>query len=96
MTQVTNKFPTVPVIDGTLLTQTPGDAFNSGNFNRVPVITGNNHDEYRYFVATDFAQPVGNGLYDPLFNGVFGPTIKSSVEAQYPLSLPTPPTNQTE
>jgi para-nitrobenzyl esterase len=96
LTQVNNKYLTLPVIDGTLLTQTPGDAFNSGSFNRVPVITGNNHDEYRYFVATDFAQPVGNGLYDPLFNGVFGSTIKSSVEAEYPLTLPTPPTNQTE
>ena len=43
-----------PFLDGAVLTQTPGDAFSSGHFNRVPVITGNNRDEYRYFVATDF------------------------------------------
>ncbi len=95
LTQVNKKYPTLPVIDGTLLTQTPGDAFNSGAFNRVPVITGNNHDEYRYFVATELA-PVSNSQYDGVFNGVFGSTIKSSVEAEYPLSIPTPPANQTE
>ncbi|MBZ5659063.1 MAG: carboxylesterase family protein [Acidobacteriia bacterium] len=95
-TQVKNKYPTLPVIDGTLLTQTPGDAFNSGNFNRVPVITGNNHDEYRYFVATDYPQPVGNGQYDTLFTKVFGSALELSVEAEYPLSTPTPPINQTE
>ncbi len=36
-----------PFVDGTLLTQTPGEAFASGQFNRVPVIHGTNHDEWR-------------------------------------------------
>jgi para-nitrobenzyl esterase len=40
-----------PFVDGTLLTQTPTQAFVNGQFNRVPVISGTNHDEYRYFVA---------------------------------------------
>jgi para-nitrobenzyl esterase len=40
-----------PFVDGTLLTQPPGEAIGSGKFNHVPVISGSNHDEYRYFVA---------------------------------------------
>jgi para-nitrobenzyl esterase len=43
-----------PFIDGTLLPQAPGTAFASGSFNRVPVMTGTNHDEYRYFVAQNY------------------------------------------
>ena len=44
-------FPLYPFVDGTLLTQTMSAAFASGEFNRVPVISGTNHDEYRLFVA---------------------------------------------
>ncbi len=85
-----------PTVDGTLLTETPGAAFNSGNFNRVPVITGTNHDEYRYFVATDFALPIANSQYDSVFNMVF-PSLASAVEAQYPLGVsPPPPDNEAE
>jgi len=36
-----------PFVDGTILTQTPSAAFASGQFNRVPVISGGNHDEWR-------------------------------------------------
>ncbi len=43
-----------PFVDGKLLTQTPMAAFASGKFNRVPVIAGTNHDEYRYFVAGEY------------------------------------------
>jgi len=84
-----------PTIDGTLLTQTPGDAFASGNFNRVPVITGNNRDEYRYFVATDFPLPVTNAQYTGVFDVVFRSQLAPSVEAQYPLGI-NPPANETE
>jgi len=50
-----------PIVDGTVLTQPPGSAFASGEFNRVPVISGTSHDEWRFFVASqyDFA---GNPL----------------------------------
>ena len=41
-------------VDGTLLTQTPQDAFTSGNFNKVPVMAGTNHDEWRLFVAEQY------------------------------------------
>src|SRR5262249_48666182 len=41
----------VPTVDGKVLTQSVGAAFASGQFNRVPVIEGSNHDECRYFVG---------------------------------------------
>jgi para-nitrobenzyl esterase len=79
-----------PFLDGAVLTETPGDAFSSGDFNRVPVITGNNHDEYRYFVATDFYfnpafGPVTVANYPADVTTVFGTTISSSVQSEYPV-----------
>ena len=80
-----------PFIDGTLLTETPGDAFASGAFNQVPVMTGTNHDEYRYFVAVNF-----NGLTAPNYvaalTSVFGPTKEPTVLTAYP-QPPTTPAN---
>jgi para-nitrobenzyl esterase len=40
-----------PFVHGKVFRQPPGVAFNAGNFNRVQVISGSNHDEWRYFVA---------------------------------------------
>jgi para-nitrobenzyl esterase len=44
----------VPNVDGKLLTQSIGSALASGQFNRVPLINGTNHDEYNLFVGQDF------------------------------------------
>jgi para-nitrobenzyl esterase len=41
----------VPNLDGLVLPQTIRSAFTTGQFNRVPVIEGSNHDEWRLFVA---------------------------------------------
>jgi len=41
----------VPNLDGFVLPLTVGSAFATGQFNRVPVIEGTNHDEWRLFVA---------------------------------------------
>jgi len=46
--QPTRYFPN---IDGTVLTQSIGPALAGGAFNRVPLIEGTTHDEWRYFVA---------------------------------------------
>jgi para-nitrobenzyl esterase len=43
-----------PIIDGTVLRQKPVDAFASGRFNRVPVIAGMSHDDYRFVVAIEY------------------------------------------
>ena len=42
-----------PDIDGAVLHQSIGPALASGQFNRVPLINGSNHDEWRLFVALD-------------------------------------------
>jgi para-nitrobenzyl esterase len=43
-----------PVVDGVVLPTDLRTAFTSGNFNRVPLIEGTNHDEMRLFVALLF------------------------------------------
>ena len=83
-------FPLYPFVDGTLLTQTIGAAFASGEFNEVPVIAGTNHDEYRLFVATGY-DLVGNPIltsteYDTAVNALWGSTLAPSVLALYPFS----------
>lgn len=83
-------FPLYPFVDGTLLTQTIGAAFASGQFNQVPVIAGTNHDEYRLFVATGY-DLVGNPIltsteYDTAVNALWGSTLAPSVLALYPFS----------
>ena len=83
-------FPMYPFIDGSLLAQDLGDAFNSGKFNQVPVISGTNHDEYRLFIALDFdlnpaVGPLTNAGYVGAVNALFGPFLAPFVLANYPL-----------
>jgi para-nitrobenzyl esterase len=40
-----------PNVDGKVLTQPINSAFRSGEFNRVPLIEGSNHDEFTLFAA---------------------------------------------
>jgi para-nitrobenzyl esterase len=81
----------LPNVDGTILTQSVGAAFSSGQFNRVPVIEGSNHDEFRLFVAYLFELPNGPitaeqyPAYVGALLGVPAPVV-SIVVAQYPLS----------
>ena len=79
-----------PFLDGSVLVKTPGQAFFRGEFNRVPVLTGNNHDEYRYFVATNFnlnpaVGPVTVANYAADVTMIFGATISPSVLSEYPV-----------
>jgi para-nitrobenzyl esterase len=50
-------------VDGIILTQNLDDAFKTGQFNRVPVISGGNHDEWRLFVADQY-DTIGKPLKD--------------------------------
>ena len=50
-TILNNQGAAGPNIDGKVLTQSIGPALASGQFSRVPVINGSNHDEWRLFVA---------------------------------------------
>ena len=93
-----------PIIDGTVLTQNLDSTFASGDFNRVPLINGMNHDEWRIFVAinndlaghplTDAAYPdVTTGSAARLLRALLGPVSDSFVQlvlSKYPLSNYTP------
>jgi para-nitrobenzyl esterase len=85
-----------PNIDGQVLTESLKSAFASGNFNRVPVIIGTNHDERRLFVA--IAQLGGDSVtaanYESMIESSLGvpATTAAEVVAHYPLSsYPSPP-----
>jgi para-nitrobenzyl esterase len=84
-----------PDIDGQVLTQSIGTALASGQFNRVPVIDGTNHDEWRLFVAESELEgaPVTAANYQDMIASTLGvsSTIAAAIAAQYPLSAyPSP------
>ena len=77
-------------VDGTLLTETPEQAFAAGTFNRVPVISGTNHDEWRAFVAEEY-DFVGNPIlteaeYDDATIAMWTSLLGPIVEIYYPYS----------
>jgi para-nitrobenzyl esterase len=85
-----------PFVDGKILTRTPSAAFALGKFNRVPVISGGNHDEYRLFVAEEY-DLMGHPLVTladyqkatkAVFGNILGPVVYTS---EYPLAhFPNP------
>jgi para-nitrobenzyl esterase len=79
-----------PFVDGALLTQTMSAAFASGQFNRVPLISGTNHDEWRYFVALQYdlaENPILNSVaYNAAVAALWGPALTPSVLALYPFA----------
>jgi para-nitrobenzyl esterase len=84
-----------PDIDGRVLTQSLKTAFASGQFNRVPVINGTNHDEWRLFVGESELEgsPVTADNYQSMISATLGvpATVAAAVAAQYPLSAyPSP------
>ena len=72
---------TVPNLDGFVLPQTVLSAFSTGQFNRVPVIEGSNHDEWRLFVAQTEAT-TGMALtaagYVPAIAATLGVSLQSA------------------
>jgi para-nitrobenzyl esterase len=88
-TMVAQEPPTLyPFIDGTLLTQTLGAAFTSGQFNRVAVLTGTNHDEWRYFVALQYdlsGNPILTAAqYAAAITAFWGPALQPTLLSLYP------------
>jgi para-nitrobenzyl esterase len=79
-----------PNIDGEFLPLSLGTALATGQFHRVPVIQGTNHDEWRLFTALDFdltIGPVANNetAYEAALATLVGPAA-TIVSAQYPLT----------
>ncbi len=84
-----------PDIDGQVLTQSIGAALASGQFNRVPVINGSNHDEWRLFVALSelAGAPVTAANYPDMIASTLhvSAAVAAVIAAQYPLSdFPSP------
>jgi len=84
-----------PNINSEVLPESLGTAFATGNFNRVPIINGTNHDEWRLFVALSELEgnPVTAANYQPMIASTLGvPAAAAAViAAKYPLSAyPSP------
>jgi para-nitrobenzyl esterase len=87
----------VPNVDGFVLPMSVGAALTSGQFNRVPVIEGSNHDEWRLFVAQTEAGtgiPLAAADYIAAIEATFGlpPALAMFYGTTvYPLSAYPPP-----
>ncbi len=85
-----------PNLDGFVLPQTVRSAFDTGQFNRVPVIEGSNHDEWRLFVAQTEATtgvPLTAAGYIPAIAATLGVplSVATAIAAEYPLAdYPSP------
>jgi para-nitrobenzyl esterase len=84
-----------PDIDGQVLTQSLKTAFATGQFNRVPIVNGTNHDEWRLFVAVSEleGQPVTTANYLSMISSTLGvpAPVAAVIATQYPLSaFPSP------
>ena len=79
----------VPSVDGVVLPSSLGTALATGAFNRVPVVQGSNHDEWRLFVALDFdlvSGPLNATTYAAVLDGTYGPILGPVVLAAYPVA----------
>ena len=84
------------VVDGKLLPMSVGAAFAAGQFNRVPVIEGSNHDEWRFFVGlTELTTgtPLTAAGYIPAIAQTLGvpPAVATALADIYPLAAYPPP-----
>jgi para-nitrobenzyl esterase len=80
-----------PNIDGGFLPLSLATALATGQFHRVPVIQGSNHDELRLLTALDFdlvGHPIPNteAGYEAALAALVGPVAAPIVAAQYPLA----------
>ncbi|HEX4505857.1 MAG TPA: carboxylesterase family protein, partial [Alphaproteobacteria bacterium] len=77
-----------PVVDGLTLPLQPAAAFAAGKFQRIPVINGSNHDEYRLFTGLQRGLENAPALtaqnYFANVKGQFGPIARKVLDA-YPL-----------
>jgi para-nitrobenzyl esterase len=77
-----------PNVDGAVLPEQLATAISAGRFNRVPVMEGTNHDEFRLFVALQFdlaGHPVTAAQYPLLVQALAG-AHAAQVLAEYPLA----------
>jgi para-nitrobenzyl esterase len=84
-----------PNINSEVLPTSIGTAFATGDFNRVPIINGTNHDEWRLFVALSELEgnPVTAANYQSMISSTLGvPAAAAAViAAEYPLTAYSSP-----
>jgi para-nitrobenzyl esterase len=87
-----------PNVDGEVLTQSVGAALGSGQFNRVPLMNGTNHDEWNLFVAIDFdlaGGPVTSATYVPAIGAtIANPAAAPLVATHYQVPFQFPSFDQ--
>jgi para-nitrobenzyl esterase len=80
----------IPSIDGAVITGVIGAALAAGTYNKVPIIQGSNHDEYRLFVGlnelTSGHVLDGEADYEAAIAGVFTQAAVPALTAKYPLA----------
>jgi para-nitrobenzyl esterase len=84
-----------PNLNTEVLPRTLQTAFAAGDFNRVPIVNGTNHDEWRLFVALSelAGSPVTASSYQGMIAATLGvsPAMAAVIAARYPLSAyPSP------
>ena len=84
-----------PNINSEVLPESLGTAFATGDFNRVPIINGTNHDEWRLFVALSELEgsPVTASNYQSMISSTLGvpAAVAAIIAAKYPLTaFPSP------
>jgi para-nitrobenzyl esterase len=78
----------VRAVDGTIVAQNMGTAFTSGQFNRVPVVIGNNLNEQTWFIGMNeiaAGEALSKAGYPERLQASYG-TNAEKVLAQYPLT----------
>jgi para-nitrobenzyl esterase len=92
-TQPTTTGSVLPNVDGDVLPQTIKAAFDSGQFNRVPVVEGSTHDEFSLFAALNVEFVFGQlpPFFYPTVINTFVSTVGLNVDpdallAEYPIS----------
>ena len=79
-----------PNINSEVLPESLETAFATGNFNRVPIINGTNHDEWRLFVALSELEgdPVTAANYQSMISSTLGVPAAAAaiIAAKYPLT----------
>ena len=77
-----------PIVDGTTLPLSVIAAFKTAHFNKVPMINGSNHDEYRLFLTAANLNEAGltAAEYPVLLGEIYGAALASGIEAKYPVT----------
>jgi para-nitrobenzyl esterase len=83
----------IPSVDTQLMTMEVGAAFAAGTYQKVPIIEGSNHDEYRLFVGSSemapASAPVGPLTADTYLKSMtstFGDMAGAALASVYPVS----------